>query len=442
MRARHLFSPFLLPIHVFALAIVLGAAALRHPACLTGTPISWLDALFTATSAVCVTGLVVVDTGSYFTPLGQSVILALIQLGGLGIMTLATLFFYLWRQRVTLSDRVSVGQSLLHDPTFSLGGFLVRLVVWTLVLEMCGALLLHWMLPTVFPPFGALFHAISAFCNAGFSLYADSLTQVAAHPGVNLVVMGLIVLGGLGFSVLVSMESAFFYRKPLDWYSRRVLKTSAMLIVAGAVFLLASEWGTDKSDLAHRVLTAVFQSVTCRTAGLNTVDIAALTEVSLVFMLLLMFIGGAPGSTAGGIKVTTFRVLLGYAIAQFKGRAQTLVGNLGVDAGTMNKALVLAFFSILIVGVATLTLCITEDGGVTHARSGGLFLEVLFESVSAFATVGLSTGVTPHLSEPGKMVVMALMFIGRLGPIVLLSAVQHSREAPRYRYPETQIQIG
>lgn len=442
---RTLMSPFLLPVQVFGLAIVVGAAALRHPACLTGQELSWLDALFTATSAMCVTGLIVVDTGSYFSQLGQGVILGLIQLGGLGIMTLASLFFYLWRHKVSLTDRVAVGRSLLHDPAFNLGSFLVSITVRILLTELAGAALLYVSAPQEFTPFSALFHAISAFCNAGFSLYSDSLVGFGGQWSVNLVIMTLIVLGGLGFSVLLEMESSLLRamrerRLPrLSWFAGVVLTTSFALVALGAVFLYVSEPGTREKV---GILASLFQSVTCRTAGFNTVNIAAMTEVSLVFMIALMFVGGSPGSTAGGIKTSTFRVLFAFCLTQLRGDRQTVIGRYAVDQDTMNRALVLIVFAVGIVGVSTLGLAITEGWGVPHANGDDLFMRVLFESVSAFATVGLSTGITPHLTAAGKVLVVVLMFVGRLGPMVLLAGLQSMRQERRYRYPESTMLIG
>ncbi len=451
MFLKNLFSPFTLPIYFFGLAIIIGAILLNQPFSLAGGNISWIDALFTAVSATCVTGLVVVDTGTVFSRAGQTIILALIQVGALGIMTFASLFFYLWRRRVSLADRIAVGQNLLHNPAFHLGHFLTHMVLWSVLIEVSGALLLHLIDPEGFTPYSALFHSISAFCNAGFSLYADSLMRFQDNVGVNLVIMALIILGGLGFSVLVELEDLVHQRltggerRRLSWYARIVLQTTLWLIVIGWIFIYITEFLGERSllDPLARLLSSLFQSVTCRTAGFNTLDISQMTNASLLFMMMLMIIGGSPGSAAGGIKTTTFRTLLAFAISQIKDRRQTVIGRHAVDLPTVNKALTLVVFAVTIIGTTTLILTITEGGGTPHAQaSGNLFMDILFETISAFATVGLSTGLTPNLSTQGKIVISMLMFIGRIGPIVFLSAVQSLREEPYYAWPERNMLVG
>lgn len=453
MSTRKLLSPVALPIYVFAGAILLGAAFLRSPASHAGPTVPFLDALFTATSATCVTGLAVVDTGTAFSTFGQTVILVLIQLGGLGIMTYTSLFFYLWRRRVSLTDHIAVGQSLLQDPSFHLGQFLLRVVAGVAIIEAAGALFLHLFDPVGFSPFSAVFHSVSAFCNAGFGLFPDSLVRYRGSVGVNVVVMALIVLGGLGFTVIVELyrlarerlrpRASLVPRRRLAWYSRTVLSTSAVLIVAGAALLYLGEYfGQEGRDGSSTVLAALFQSVTCRTAGFNTLDIGRMGETSLVIMILLMFIGGSPGSCAGGIKTTTFRVLVAFGRAQMRGGRQAVIGRFAVDEPTLNRALTLTIFATGIVLAALLILCFTEGATQAHHLARGRFLDIFFEVVSAFGTVGLSTGLTPELSTAGKIVVIALMFVGRLGPIVFLSVLQGFQEQPRYQWPEQSMLIG
>jgi len=443
-------SPYAFPILFFALVILSGATLLHMPFSLKGRAISWIDALFTATSATCVTGLVVVDTGSTFTRVGQIVIVSLIQIGGLGIMTITSLIFYLWSRRISLTDRIAVGQGLLHDPTFSLGSFLVRLVVITFAIEATGALLLYVHSPKDFPVFSAVFHSISAFCNAGFSLNKDSFVHFQSDVWVNMVIMGLIVLGGLGFSVLQELLSYVSSlvrgeRVRLSWYSRVVLTTTCYLIFGGALLIFVAEYlgHNFHGGLLSSVLVSLFQSVTCRTAGFNTANIAHFTNVSLLIMITLMFIGAAPGSCAGGIKVTTFRTILAFAKSQiFNKGEQAVIGNFAVKKEDVNKALILFVFSTGLIFISIMVLNMTEGGDVSHFMARGLFLEILFEAVSAFGTVGLSTGLTPHLSFLGKSIIIALMFIGRLGPILFLSFIQHIQEEPRFSWPEENILIG
>lgn len=449
MRARALFSPFTYPIYFFMLTILVGAVVLMMPVSLTGGSLSFLDALFTATSATCVTGLAVVDTGTHFSRVGQAVILAMIQLGGLGMMTYASLVFYLWRRRVSLTDRLAVG-GLMHDASFNLGRFLVRLVGFTLVIEGAGALLLWLSDPTGFHGWSALFHSVSAFCNAGFGLYPDSLMQWRGSVGVNLTIMALIVLGGIGFSVIVEMEQRLRAKllrrggRRLSWYAWVVLKVSAFMVAGGAAAIYLAEivgLGRDM-PLLDGVLAALFQSVTCRTAGFNTVDIGQLTTISLLVMIFLMFVGGSPGSCAGGIKTTTARALWAFAVSKVLGRRQPVVGRYALDAETLGRAVTLTLLACILVAAGTLWLVVSEGGDVPHAEARGLFLEVLFEVVSAFGTVGLSMGLTPKLSDSGKVVITLLMFVGRLGPIAFLTVISRMQEQPRYAWPEESMLIG
>ncbi|MFU2210942.1 TrkH family potassium uptake protein [Solidesulfovibrio sp. C21] len=453
---KKLFAPLALPIHVFAGAILVGAFLLHQPVSCRGGAVSFLDALFTATSAACVTGLTVVDTGARFSLFGQTVILALVQLGGLGVMTFSTLIFYLWRRRVSLADHIAVGQSLLHDTTFHLGRFLTRMVLVTAVIEAVGALGLYCLDPVGFAPYSAVFHSISAFCNAGFALPADNLASYVGSPGVNGVFMWLVVSGGLGFGVLIEgyravrshlvrlvRRDARVFR--LSWHSRIVFAVSAALILVGAGMIFFGEFLGDRYpalSVADKAMAALFQSVTCRTAGFNTLDIGRMADASLVIMVFLMFIGGSPGSCAGGIKTTTFAVLCAFGKSRMLGRRQAVIGRFAVDEGTIDRAVTLTVLAGGLVLGAVLLLCFTEGAVAPHVESGGRFLEILFEVVSAFGTVGLSTGITPTLTPAGKIVITLLMFVGRLGPILFLSVLQAFQEPLRYRWPEQSMMIG
>ncbi|MFV0348764.1 MAG: TrkH family potassium uptake protein [Halodesulfovibrio sp.] len=446
MRRRYL-SPFILPVAAFAATILVGAVLLRQTSVLPeGLP--WVDALFTATSAVCVTGLATVDTGTAFSREGHWVLLGLIQLGGLGIMTYSSLVFYLWRRRVSLTDRLAVGQALLHDPSFHLGNFLVRMVRMVLVLELVGALWIYALEPEVMGPFGALFHAVSAFCNAGFSLFPDSLVRWKHSWGMNTVIMLLITLGGIGFAVidecLRMVRGVDLGRRGLSYPAKLVLSTSALLTFGGAVLVFVSEMGggTQNGSVSQTVLSSLFQSVTCRTAGFNTLDIGNMTNVSLMIMIFLMFVGGSPGSCAGGIKTTALRILWSFMGAQFRGRSQVVVAGRAVSSQNMNKTFALLITAIASVLFATLLLSVTEGSDLPHRMVRGQLMDYLFESVSAFATVGLSTGITPTLSVTGKLCLTLLMFMGRIGPIWLLTTLQQMQSETRYRWPESDVPIG
>ena len=399
--AKKFISPAFLPVYFFAATILSGGALLHMSVSQTGTPVSWIDAMFTSVSATCVTGLAVVDTGTVYSTFGQAVIAVLIQIGGLGVMTYTSLVFYLWRRRVTLTDRIAVGQSLLGDPGFHLGRFLIQVVVVCLGIETAGAVALR-LLDMEAGWFGAFFHAISAFCNAGFSLYPDNLMRFAGNLPVNLVFMALIFLGGIGFYVLVELPGflgSLVGIRPangaLSWQSSLVIRTSLWLILIGwSVFFLIEE---RQDGMYTALLQSLFQSVSARTAGFNTMDIGIMTDTSLFVFILLMVIGGSPGSCAGGIKTTTLRVLIGFAASQVKGRDQVVVAGSGVDAATLNKAVTLTIFAFVLILVSVFILTVTEGANVSHQLVHGKFIELFFEAASAFGTVGLSTGLTPRL---------------------------------------------
>ncbi|MCI5193228.1 MAG: potassium transporter TrkH [Candidatus Electrothrix sp. AU1_5] len=450
-KIRSIFAPISLPVFFFLGAIIAGAWLLHSPLSCQGPAISWLDALFTATSAVCVTGLAVADTGQEFTRTGQSVLLLLIQMGGLGIMTFSSLTFFLWKKRVSLTDRIAVGQSLFNNSLFHLGKFLVQIVTVTLVIEFCGAVLLFLADPKGFSPFSAVFHAVSAFCNAGFSLHPDSLVGYKSNWLVNLTIIALIVLGGIGFAVIVEGKDILQARlknpqqkiQP-SWHFTVVVQTSLFLILAGWLYIYCAEFLGHMGTISQHeaILTSLFQSVTCRTAGFNSLDLASMTNASLVFMIFLMFIGGAPGSCAGGTKVTTFRILAAFIRGQISDQEQVVIGKYAVDRESVNKALTLLFFSVAIIFLCLIALDVTEGGNIPHTQARGQFLEILFETVSAFGTAGLSTGLTAQLSPPGKVIIMFLMFVGRLGPLVLLGSIQSMRTKILFSRPEEKLSVG
>ncbi|MEA1921321.1 MAG: potassium transporter TrkG [Pseudomonadota bacterium] len=449
---RFRITPITLPIILFGGTIGVGTILLYSRNALAVSSISWLDALFTATSAICVTGLVTLDTGTTFSLFGQSVILLLIQLGGIGIMTYAALIYYLIRQRVALNDLFVIGQGLQHARTQPFGKLLTKIVLWTVIIEIIGAFLLYAAAPRDFTFFAALFHSVSAFCNAGFSLYQDSLSHWHANWGVNLVIMLLIITGGFGFSVVVEfggclstpLKRSRSRRRRLSWYSKIILSTTLVLIIAGGVGISFFEYCATPpdTDWAVTLLTGFFQSVTCRTAGFNTINLNMMTTVSLYLMIILMFIGGGSGSCAGGLKVGTFRVLTAFLMAQIKGRSQAVIGHFAVERKILHEALVLLFFSVVIILTAAFLLNISEGGLVPHTQSRDLELKILFETVSAYATVGLSLGLTAKLTAIGKIIIILLMFTGRLGPIILIAAVQSYRQKELFQWPEESLLIG
>lgn len=468
LRKKPFAAPFVLPVASFAAAIIVGALLLglegstQHS--VPNGAVGFVDALFTATSSVCVTGLATVDPSTVYSRQGLCVMLGLMQLGGLGIVTYSSLVLYMFSRRVSLLDRLAVGQALLHDNAFHLGLFLKRVVVIVLCVELAGALLLFMMEPVRIGPFNAFFLAVSSFCNAGFAPWPDNLIQWRGHCGVNAVVMSLIVVGGLGFFVIdevlrltrarfaapappvrATPDAPLHKQRGLSYPSRVVISTSFFLIAAGAIVIFAADLGNSAwkgVPMGERALAALFQSVTSRTAGFATADMASLSNLSLLCTIVLMFIGGSPGSCAGGIKTTSFRVLASFLVAQLRGHRQVVVAGRAVDAPTLNKAVLLLFYALLTSVVATLVLAATENGSAPHASAPFSLTDLYFEVVSALATVGLSVNLTPKLSDAGKIVLCVVMFIGRLGPIWLITTIQQFQEDRAYGYPEGDMPIG
>ncbi len=471
------FSPITWPVISFAVVICVGAAFLSMPfSWADGQHVTLMDAFFLSTSAVCVTGLAPVDVGTVLSDAGQSIMLLLIQLGGLGITTYTSLVFILWRNRVPFSDRLAVHQALLNKDILDVRSFVWQVVLLVLGIECAAAVLLYLHDPVLFHPFSAFFHAVSAFCNAGFSLFADNLIGFQDDVTVNMIIGMSIVLGGLGFAVLHEMIRVFYAflcsvctrmgfaekcptplhydrvsqhplrRHGLDRYSRLVLVTSLVLIVLGAFLFAFLEWPFAHKDNGNDgawllILTSVFQSISARTAGFITVDLALWTDASLLVLVGLMFIGGAPGSCAGGIKITTFRVLVGFIRTQISGEKDVLVHDRAIPDETLRQALTLFFFGALTIAVSVIMLCVSENIFSEHGASTPL-LPLLVETASAFGTVGLSMNLTPHLSDFGKVIIMLNMFIGRVGFISLLTALQSLRPSRKYFYPTTRMPIG
>lgn len=435
----------------FALLILAGAGLLMLPAATTGVALSPVDALFTATSAACVTGLTVRDTGADFTPLGQGVILLLIQTGGLGIMTVSILFLLAAGARPGLMERTVIRQNFTHRPQLNPTDILRGVLLLTFGIEMIGALLLF---PAFWPDFPAPqalyqagFHSVSAFCNAGFSLFSDSLSRYRDDPLVNLVVCGLVVSGGIGFLVLVEGGKALRHQhrrwERLSLHAKMVLSTTLVFLLGGFVLVLALEWRHTLAELSlpRKLLAATFQAVTPRTAGFNTLPVHEMANETLFFMVLLMFVGGSPGSCAGGIKTTTVAALAFLGLSRLRGFHRPRIFRRTLPERTVWRALTVGLASGLVVAAGLMLLLITERGDLPVGESRAQFPALMFEVFSAFGTVGLSTGVTPSLSTSGKLVITALMFIGRLGPLVLGMAISR-QVAPRMAYAEENLMIG
>lgn len=437
----------------FFLVILTGGLLLMMP---FTTPdregLGFLDALFTATSAVCVTGLVVVDTARDLSVPGQVVILTLIQIGGLGIMVFSFFGIFSLGRRVSFQDRLTVSYMLAEDDLRGLARSLRRIVLYTLAIEGLGAAAFYARFTALdghgFPSaFRAVFHAVSAFCNAGFALFSDSLESFRSDPWIVLTAAALIILGGISFGVLRDglraaggAITALFGRKPSAFPSpsqntRAVVWITLVLLVSGlgGFYLLEHEGVMASYGLGEQYLAAFFQSVTLRTAGFNTVPFGALRSSTLLFMIVFMFIGGASGSTAGGIKVNSLAAIGAYFASFFRREESPRLGPWAVSPEKVGRSLLVLVFGLSAVFLGVFSLTISEDGD---------FLPLLFETVSAFGTVGLSTGLTPGLSSAGKLVIMALMFLGRLGPLTILSAARGTGKRTDVRFPEGDLAVG
>jgi trk system potassium uptake protein len=436
--------------------ILAGTVGLKTlPGLYTGPGLSWLDALFTATSAVCVTGLIVVDTATHFTPWGQGFLLALIQLGGLGILTFATLAILALGRRLSLHHEAITASAMEVVPDLRPRRMVRNLVVFTFLAEGIGTLLLFTFWLGQFPPGEALWHAVfqsvSAFCNAGFSTFGDSLTRFDGSGGTLMVVMALIVLGGIGFLTVEEVRIILLRKKagrpkPLSLHSRLVLVTTAVLLAGGAVVYVFLEWQGILAGFspASRVLNGLFMSVTARTAGFNTVDYGATADSTNFFTILLMSVGGSPGSTAGGLKTTTVALLGLLALSRLRGYDVTSAWGRSVPGETTQRAVGLAVLGFGTVTLGILLASVVELGGASGQITTGLFMGHMFEVVSAFNTVGLSTGVTPDLSAAGKWLIVVLMFVGRVGPLTVATSLARERSngAGGFRYSYEDVVIG
>lgn len=419
----------------FALLIVIGTAGLLFlPGLYTGEPLGLLDALFTMTSAVCVTGLVVVDTATYFTRWGQAWLLLFIQLGGLGLLSLTTLIIGALGRRLSLRSEVIVGAPVDYTHRRDVVHLTLLVLRFTLTMEAVGALML-WLLWGPRLGWGeaawhAVFHAVSAFCNAGFSTFSTSLVDFAEQPATLAVVSILVVLGGIGY---LSFEEA------LRWWRNRsgkggarlsvhtfaALSATALLLAGGTILFAIFEWQGVLAGfgLIDRLANAGFMSVTARTAGFNSLPYTEVGNASAYLTILLMVVGGSPGSTAGGLKTTTLMVLLALALSRMKGLRHARLHGRAIPTGTVERTVSVALLAFALMTAAVFVLSASETRGLETAQARQAFLPIFFEVVSAFCTVGLSMDTTASLSGFGRPVIILLMFIGRLGPLSFFAAL-------------------
>lgn len=437
----------------YVLTILIGGTVLTLPVSRQPgkAPISFVDGVFTATSACCVTGLSVRSTAHDFSFFGQAVILILIQLGGLGIMTITTLAAFQLGGQASLRQQAIVAETLGIKAGNNLRSVALAVFLVVALTEAIGFVLLAWATWDRGTPsevlWASAFHVVSAFCNAGFALADDNFMAYAGNIPVNAIIATLIIVGGIGFPVILDLgtrgrRSKDFWQR-LSVHTKMMLLGTAILLVAGAISFWVFEWdgAVAKEPVKTRILTGIFHSVTCRTAGFNTVDYAQLTSPTLFLAIILMAIGAGPASTGGGFKVSTFMTLLVSSWSSFRGlpRANFFKRTISPSAIRRATATSLLFGAVAI--AALLALLSVEAGGSMDARPRW-FLEALFECISALGTVGLSTGITPQLSDAGKIVLVVLMFLGRLGPLTAALALTRQRTPYQPEYLEEEPLIG
>ncbi|WP_445667929.1 TrkH family potassium uptake protein [Paenibacillus sp. FSL H7-0756] len=428
----------------FVVLIAAGTLLLSLPAASTGGRISFIDALFMATSATCVTGLAVIDTGTQLSTFGQIVLLVLFQFGGLGFVTMATLITLVLNKRISLKERLLLQESMNQNSMQGIVKLIRRVLIYSLVIQLTGAILLAARFVVDMPvgkaAYYGLFHSISIFNNAGFDLFGDihgpfsGLTRYVEDPVVNITSMLLIFLGGIGFIVLSDVID-YPKRKRLMLHSKVVLATSAVLILVGAIIFFWLELNATLKPLhaGGKIMASFLQAITPRSGGVTTIEIPLLRESTQFLMILLMFIGAAPGSTGGGIKITTFAILASTAYAKLRGKEDIVMFRHRISKKNVYRAITMTLLSLMLVVISTMLLSVTERAD---------FLSVLFEAVSAFGTSGITMGLTTELTTIGKVLVIILMFVGRTGPLTLAYALKPKNSKELYRYPEGNITIG
>jgi trk system potassium uptake protein TrkH len=443
-KCRRGINPVSFVVISFLAVILIGAVLLMLPGAARNEPTSFLDALFTATSATCVTGLVVKDTATHFSLFGQLVILVLIQIGGLGYMTITTFFALLIGRKVGVSSRLILKENLNLSTASGVVRLVRRVLFFVAIIEGLGALILfiRWkMLGFGFlkaAKYG-IFHSVSAFNNAGFDVIGNfrSLTPYAGDPAIILTIAGLIITGGLGFIVISNLYEVFFYKKRPVLQTKIVITATLLLIICGALLIFAFEnnnAGTLKNlSPLEKSLGSFFQSVTARTAGFNSIDIGKMTINSLLVLIFLMFIGASPGGTGGGIKTVTFVVVFAAILSHIKGKKETEIGERSIEDDLVMKAMSVFIISFLLIIIITFLLCAANQFSYTQN---------LFETASAFGTVGLSTGITPMLNPISKMLVSFTVFVGRVGVLSFILSLYAAKSLNKVRLPKEELSVG
>lgn len=421
--------------------IILGAILLSIPiATAKGNTTSLLDALFTSASASCVTGLIVVNTAEHWSLFGQGVILLLIQIGGLGIMTMATIVSLIAGKKISLTERLIIKEQMNQETLSGLVKLIRYVVFLTFAIELLGAVFLSF---SFIPKYGlgkgiwfSVFHSISAFCNAGFDITGDSFMSFTGSYLTISTLSVLIIVGGIGFAVMLDIAKNKKWGR-LGLHTKLVLTISVSLLLLGTILFFILEYSNPETlgsmNFIEKIFAAIFASVVPRTAGFNSIDTSLMRESSAFLTIIMMFIGGSPGSTAGGIKTVTFGVILISTISIIRGNRDTEAFKKRINPEIISKSLAIVSAGMGLVIFMAFVLTITE---------GKEFLDVLFESASAFATVGLSRGITPELTDIGKVIIMLTMYAGRVGPLTMAFAIGYNKKHRKYRYSEGHISVG
>lgn len=426
----------------FLVVILIGATLLSLPiASVDGNSVGFINAFFTASSATAVTGLVVANTATQWTMFGKVVIITLIQIGGLGTITLFSIATVLLGKKVSLQQRLLVKEQLNITSMSGIVKWVIYVTKITFLIEFIGALLLSFSL---IPKYGfktgvwySIFHAISAFCNAGFDLFGDSIVSYSGDIYINMIICGLVIMGGLGFLVYMDIYNSKNFRN-LKMHSKVVISVSVFLLIIGTVATLLIEYNNSLSigdfGFGHKVLASFFQSTVTRTAGFNSIDIGQVHDATAIIYIFLMFIGGSPASTAGGLKTTTFAVMVFSTIGMVRGEHDIVIFNRKIDKEVILRALAITIVCISLVVIVTMAIAIVE-----HDRFDSL--DILFETVSAFGTVGMSRGITPHLSDISKIILGFTMFIGRVGPTTIAVGLMKTKPSS-IKYASGKILVG
>ncbi|MBK8944513.1 MAG: hypothetical protein IPM32_04495 [Ignavibacteriae bacterium] len=446
----HKFSPQAFLVFSFIAVMLIGAILLMQPFSLRGQDISFIDSLFTSTSATCVTGLTVVDTATKFSLIGKIILLALMQLGGIGVMSFSVLFLFFLKGKFGIGSREIIQETISFFNTRDLKSLLKSVFIYTIVIESIGAILLtvrfNFYMPFYDALFAGIFHSISAFCNAGFSNFATNLVEYQSDYFINIVISVLIFLGGIGFIVLYELKNSIGKKhglRKLSLHTKVVLQVSLFLILIGGIliFIFDHNVALKEMDLKTQIMTSIFHSVTSRTAGFNTIDIYNFSMPSIFAIITLMFIGASPASTGGGVKTTTVAVIIAFIRSRVKDSRNVNLKFTSLPFQVISKTVIILAFAITIIVISSFVLTITEMENIPFNSNSDEFMQLFFETVSAFGTVGLSTGITASLSIYGKLVLIILMFAGRVGPLTIASLVG-SKEVVDIRYAEDNILVG